>query len=264
VSNKYLARGDAPFDEALWEALDKTMMETAKRELVGRRLLPVEGPRGLGLKAVPLRDVETESGWVVSEMLPVPLIRKTFTLGMRDLAGFEGKGTMPDLGPVAQAAYDCAQLEDSLMFHGGEGIPGLLTAEGVGAMTLGGWEETGAAAGDIIEAVSRLDGAGFHGPYALALAPRRYNLLFRLYPRGNQSELDHVQRIATEGVFKAPILEDGGVLLAPGQQLASIILGQDMSVGFIGPDGEGNLEFSVSESLTLRILQPKSVCALNG
>jgi len=65
----------------------------------------------------------------------------------------------------------------------------------------------------------------------------------------------------TEGVFKAPILESGGVLLASGHQFASIVLGQDMAIGFIGP-AEEKLEFSVSESLAPLIRQPRAICVL--
>nr|HID14514.1 hypothetical protein [Anaerolineae bacterium] len=50
-----------------------------------------------------------------------------------------------------------------------------------------------------------LDGAGFHGPYCLALAPDRYNLLLRRYPQGTVSELEHVKTMVTDGVFKAPL-----------------------------------------------------------
>jgi len=38
-------------------------------------------------------------------------------------------------------------------------------------------------------------------------------------------------------------------------------LGQDMSIGYIGPKG-ANQEFIVSESLTVRILQPRAICIL--
>ena len=36
--------------------------------------------------------------------------------------------------------------------------------------------------------------------------------------------------------------------MASGRQYAAIVLGEDMTLGYIGPMGE-NLEFSVSESL---------------
>jgi uncharacterized linocin/CFP29 family protein len=67
--------------------------------------------------------------------------------------------------------------------------------------------------------------------------------------------------MATAGVFKAASLENGGVLIASGRQYASIIQGQDMAVGFIGPQSE-RLEFSISETVTPYIRQPKAICVL--
>jgi uncharacterized linocin/CFP29 family protein len=129
-------------------------------------------------------------------------------------------------------------------------------------MALSSWENVGAAAQDIITAMTKLDDAGFHGNYSLALAPERYNLLYRLYPQGKQSELEHIKTMVTEGVFKSPILKNGGLLLAAKAQCASIVLGQDMSIGYIGPAG-AKQEFTISESLTVRIRQPQAICVLN-
>jgi uncharacterized linocin/CFP29 family protein len=263
MANKYLAREDAPFEPAVWELLDTTMKEVAKSQLVGRRVLDTEGPYGLGLKAVPLSDKETESGLIASPVLPVFLVQKPFTLGTRDIASYERDGLVLDTGPVAEATLECAHLEDELIFRGAAGVTGLLTADGSNRMALSSWEEVGTAADNIIEAITHLDNAGFHGPYSLALAPARYNLLFRLYPRGKQSELEHISTMVSEGVFKAPILSSGGVLLAANVRCASIVLGQDMNIGYTGPAGDKQ-EFSISESLTVRIRQPGAICVLEG
>lgn len=261
MANKYLAREDAPFGPDTWKILDVAMVEAAKSQLVGRRLLHIEGPFGLGLKVVPLQDAEAKSGLITSQTLPVPLIQTTFTLGMRDLASYERDGVSLDTSAVAEAALACARLEDGLIFNGAPDVPGLLAAKAAHKLNLSAWDQVGAAANDVIQAITALDGAGFHGPYSLALAPNRYNLLFRLYERGNLSEMEHVKTIVTEGVFKAPTLKSGGVLLAPGRQYASIILGQDMTIGFIGPAGD-QLEFSISESLVPLIRQPQAICIL--
>jgi len=261
MANKYLAREDAPFGSEIWDVLDATMIEAAKSQMVGRRLLHIEGPFGLGLKTVPLQDTEVGSDFIVSEVLPVPLIQQTFTLGIRDLANYEREGVSLDTGAVAEAAAACARLENRLIFNGGPRVPGILTMEDSNELNLSDWGETGTAANDIIQAITTLDGAGFHGPYSLALAPDRYNLLFRRYPQGNASEMEHLKTMVTDGVFKAPILQSGGVLLASGRQYASIVLGQDLTIGFIGPVGD-KLEFSISESLTLRIRQPQAICVL--
>jgi len=261
MANKYLAREDTPFGSEIWEVLDAAMKEAAESRLVGRRLLDVEGPFGLGLKSVPLGDAETESGLIASQVLPVVFIQKTFSLGTRDLANYEREGIALDTCPVSETARECARLEDDLIFHGIANVPGLLTAGDSNSMNLLSWEEVGAAAKGIIEAISRLDDAGFHGPYSLALAPERYNLLFRLYPQGKQSELEHIKMMVTAGIFKTPILKSGGVLLASTAQCASVVLGQDMSIGYVGPAGEKQ-EFTISESLTVRIRQPQAICIL--
>jgi uncharacterized linocin/CFP29 family protein len=62
-------------------------------------------------------------------------------------------------------------------------------------------------------------------------------------------------------VVKAPVLQKGGVLLASGRQFCSIVIGQDMSVGYNGPAGEA-LEFTVTESLALLIRAPEAICVL--
>lgn len=262
MTNKYLSREDAPIESRTWEIIDRTMLEAAKSVLSGRRILNIEGPYGLGLKAVPLSDPEVESTFITSPVLPLAFISKSFTIAKRDLAAFERDGIMLDVKAVAMTAIECAGLEDELVFKGKKDTSGLLTVKNSNQLKLSPWHEIGTAAEDIIKALTVLDSSGFHGPYCLALASDRYNLLLRRYPTGNISEIDHIKTMVTEGVFKTSVLESGGILLASGPQYASIIIGQDMAVGFIGPSNE-RLEFSISESLTPFIRQAKALCLLN-
>lgn len=257
MDSKYLGRDDAPIGPEVWDVLDKTMVEAAKSVLAGRRILHAEGPFGLGLKAVPMLDVKSDSGIITSSFVPVNMIQKMFLLSKRDIAASEKEGLPINTSVVANAAIDVALLEDSLIFNG---TPGLINASSSKGYKLSSWETIGKAADDIIGAVTLLDKAGLHGPYTMALAPGRYNLLLRRYPQGG-TELEHLQTIVTDGIYKAPILENGGVLIASGIQFVSIILGQDMAVGFIGPVAE-ELEFSISESLALMIREPKAICVL--
>jgi uncharacterized linocin/CFP29 family protein len=263
ANNRYLAREDAPFGTATWQLLDQTMVETARSQLTGRRLLPIEGPYGLGLKTVPLRDEASAEGLVASKTLPVVLIQEHFTLPTRDLLNYEQEGVALDTTAVQDAALSVARREDALLFEGHGDVPGLMNTVGVQSLEISAWESVGAAADELIEAVSLLDEAGFHGPYSLALTPRLYNRLLRRYPQGNMTELQHLQQMITDGIVKAPALEAGGVLLASDRQHASIVLGQDMTIGFIGPAGS-EVEFSLSESLTVRVRHPQAVCILEA
>jgi uncharacterized linocin/CFP29 family protein len=261
MDENYLGRDDAPISAETWGLLDGVMIEAAKGILAGRRILGISGPYGLGLKSIPTSDEKGRKGFITSECLPVSLIEVTFCLGKRDIAAYERDHIAFDSCAVSTAACACATGEDTLIFEGGPGVPGLLSAKGSQSVKLSPWEVVGAAADEIIGAVTALDDAGFHGPYCMILAPRRYNLLLRRYPQGEGTELDHLRTIVTGGIHKAPVLKDGGVLLASGKQYAEIVLGQDMSVGFIGP-AEENLEFSISESLAPVIHVPDAVCVL--
>lgn len=261
IGNNFLGRNDAPLSAETWKIIDFTMMEAAKTLLSGRRLLPIEGPYGFGLKALPLNDLPLKSGVSNSAFLPLSLVQKEFFLGKRDLAAYEREALPPDLGPVAQAALSAAHAEETLIYQGTPSAPGLMSAKGSGSVKLSAWETAGKAADDIINAINILDDAGFHGPYCMALSPKRYNLLMRRYPQGDATELAHIQEMVTDGVYKAPSLGSGGVILASGRQYASIVIGQDMSVGYVGPSGE-NLEFFLSETLVPLVRAPASICVL--
>jgi uncharacterized linocin/CFP29 family protein len=259
MPHRYLLRDDAPLGEQTWELLDSTMIGAAKSFLTGRKLLSIEGPYGFGLKAIPLQDCMGDGGVITSGILPIHLIQTTFYLARRDLAAYERDGLFLDLRAVACAALELAQKEDALIFQGPSGNNGLMTMEGTGSARLSSWNTIGKAADDVIQAITSLDQSGFSGPYAMALTPARYNLLLRRYPQGG-TEYDHIRGFITGGVFKAPILDSGGIILATGQ-FNSLVIGQDMQIGFIGPSGE-NLEFTISESLVLAVREPCSICSL--
>jgi uncharacterized linocin/CFP29 family protein len=260
MEKDYLGRVDAPISAETWKLLDAAMIEAAKSQLAGRRLISIEGPFGFGLKVIPLSDCEIAEGIMGSPVIPVNLVTSTFFLNKRDLAA-GGKDPILDLDPVASAAMACARKEDGIIFSGTQETPGLLGAEGSGSMALTKWDKVGTAADQIIKAVTMLDDNGFHGPYCLGLAPAQFNLLLRRYPQGDGTELDHVRSILGGDVVKAPVLKKGGVLLASGRQYCSLVIGQDMSIGYNGPAGEA-LEFSISESLALLIRAPESICVL--
>lgn len=265
----FLNREDAPLSAKVWDAIDAAVVGAAKSQLSARRILSVEGPYGLGMKMLPGNDEGVQEKAVSEKVclaaasaVPLVAIQGGFRLAGRDVAAFETSGLPLNLGEAAAAAIACARQEDALLFNGlkSPALQGLLTAKGALHSALKPWEKVGAAAQDVIEAVGKLDAAGLHGPYALALAPERFNLLYRLYPEGRLTELEHIKAIVTDGVIKAPGLT-GGVLIATGKQFASIVLGQDLTAGFVGPQGT-DYEFTLSETVALRLLQPAAVCVL--
>jgi len=269
ASEKYLNRGDAPFGDRVWEEIDKAVVEAAQGQLTGRRILHTISPDGLGLKTLPFRDTSvsgrTVEGVTVSSscMIPVAMIHSEFTLSVRDVAAHEQSCIPLDLNAAVKAALTLARQEDQIIFNGlpSLNVVGLLNTPRVRSIKLRPWNVVGDAVQDIISAVAELDATGFLGPYALALTPRSYNHLFRLYPQSDTTELEHARQVVTDRIIKAPALPGGGVLIDTSGPFANIVLGQDMMTSFVGP-APARYQFAILESIALWVRVPEAICIL--
>lgn len=262
----YLNRGQAPFSTALWQAIDEAAIAAARDRLTGRRFLDVEGPFGVGLTAIEMGNDDfcrqpgpDEAGAVMGRAISVPMLRRSFRLSIRRVAGHLENGQPLDLMPVEDAAEAVADREEEFIYRGQPSfqLSGLLTIDGRHELGGGDWSGVERALQDVLAAATRLDEAGYRGPYALALAPALYNGLFRLYPGTDVLQLEHLRRLCTRGIFKSPI--EGGVLVDP--HVGKLVIGQDLKSGYIGQDGI-HYQLFLTESLVLRIDEPKAVCTI--
>ncbi len=269
MNSGLLNRGDSPFNQNIWDLIDNTVKSVASQTLSARKLLHIEGPYGLELKFVPGPDKKIkdegadELSVSVAAGAPLAFLVNKFTLNSRDLDQFSSSGILFDMKDLVSSVLAISDKEDKLLFNGSKslGVNGIINAPGVLKSKLKPWTRIGDAAESVITAVDQLDKAGFHGPYSLALSPALYNSLFRRYPQEEVLEIEHLKSLVTKGIFKAPSLNNGGVLVNYGVQFASIVLGQDLVTGFEGPSGRDYI-FVVSESLALRINIPQSICVL--
>lgn len=263
-----LNRAAAPIDADLWSEIDEAAADAASAMLTARRFLEVEGPYGPGLTSIEVgndgycRTVgDEEAGAVISRAVSVPMLRKRFKLSIRRLSAATEHGQPLNLNTVDDAAEAMARREDEFVYYGNKdfGLEGLLTATGRRTLTAGDWTQVDQALEDVVKAVTLLDDGGFPGPYATALSPRLYNQLFRRYEGSDLLQLEHLKRVCTAGIFKAPI--DGGVVVD--SRVGPIVLGQDLMAGYIGQDGIHH-EFFLSASMVLRLDDPEAICTLEN
>lgn len=261
-----LNRGHAPFPAHIWEMIDEAAAKAARDRLTGRRFLDLEGPFGLGLTVIEIGNDDycrqpepDEAGQILGRAMQVPMIRKSFRISIRRVAAHLDNGQPLDLSPAQDAAEAVADREEELIYKGQPafGVYGLLTVEGRQEAAGSDWSQPDGALNDVLQAATKLDEAGFHGPYALALAPVLYNNLFRLFPGTDVIGLEHLRRLATAGIYKAPI--EGGVLVDT--RVGVLVLGQDFSAGYSSQDGI-HYYLYVSESIVLRIDEPKAICVI--
>jgi len=264
----YLNRYLAPFPPELWEEIDQAAAQAARDLLTGRRFLDVEGPFGVGLTAIELGSDDycrqpkpDEAGAVVSRAIAVPMLRKSFGLSVRRIQGHLQMGQPLDITPVQDAAEAVARREEEFIYYGNLdfGLEGLLTARGRHEADMHDWRKVEQALDDVLQAVNKLDGSGFHGPYALALSPELYNNLFRRYEGTDMLQLEHLRRLCELGVYKAAI--DAAVLVDP--HVGRLMVGQDLMAGYSGNDGI-HFQLFVSESMVLMLDEPEAVCVLKA
>jgi uncharacterized linocin/CFP29 family protein len=273
----YLQRDQAPLGPAEWAAIDGTVVRTAQSVLVGRRFINLVGPFGPGIEALP-NDVLDGAGTGAIDLLgnqegealrterrrflPLPLLYKEFWLHWRDLEASRQLGVPLDVGKPAAAAAGTARAEDTLIFDGNRelDLPGLRTVEGSLSLPMRDWAGMGNAFADVVDATRALIQAGFTGPYALAVSPRLYADLNRIFDDSGVLELEQVEKLARRGVYPTAVLpEPGALLVDSGAQNMDLAVGLDMSTAYV-ESSSLNHRFRVIESLVLRIRQPGAIC----
>ena len=277
----YLQREQAPLSSGQWTALDEAVVQTARTTLVGRRFIALVGPLGAGVEAVPsdalsggaagqvdlLGNVENEAiGVERRRYLPLPLIYKDFWVHWRDLESNRQLGLPLDTSRAAGAAAACAVAEDRLVFEGepGLGITGLRTVEGRLARTIGDWGTAGRAFDDVVEGVRLLTESGFTGPYALALSPRLYAQLHRIYDNSGVLEIEQIEKLARRGVFPTSVVPETSALLVDSSpQNLDLAVAVDLSTAFVESTNL-NYRMRVVESLVPRVHRPGAICAFGA
>src|SRR5579883_1160814 len=192
----YLLRDQAPLTDAEWDQIDAVAEDTARRALVGRRIVPVLGPLGAGVEVVPdyvFRGTERggldltgddEAGLVrpsEHRFLPIPLLYKDFELHWRDLAMHQQIALPLDTGPVETAANIVARKEDDLIFNGNAalGYEGLLNAKGAQTIAKSDWAEGANPFSDVAKGIEALVAKGFSNRLTLVVGPGLYTQLQR-------------------------------------------------------------------------------------
>jgi len=267
--NEYLLREDAPLSKEDWGRIDNTVVEVAKRLLVGRRFIQLFGPLGQGVQFVTVDRLDGATDDVVAvdlnqrQVVQLSAIQKDFKLLWQDLANGEQTGLKFDPGPAAVAAAAAAQAEDQLIFRGKVNTDGLLTVKGHATSPLGNWDEANSGITAVAGAVGKLMGGGFLGPFALVTNPVTYAKLLRpVHGQGAQLEIKLVEQIATAGVFQTPVLKDNEVLVvSTSPEDLDLAVGQDLVTAYLGPDGLDHV-FRVIETIALRIKRPGAICVL--
>lgn len=274
-----LDRDSAPLTEVEWSKIDEAVVSTARRMLVGRRVIEVLGPMGPGVYTIPysifsgtsstgIDMVGEQEDFIVAPSsratTSVPMLYKDFRIMWRDVEADRHMGLPLDVSTAAVAANYVAVQEDNLIFNGNKelGQVGLLNVVGRKTVKISSWDESGTALADAVKAVAALSEAGHYGPYAMVVSPILYGRMVRVYGNTGMLELDQVKALISGGVYYSnSISGNKAVVVATGGHNLNLAIGQDMTTSYMGA-ANMNHTFRVLETAALLVRRPDSICTI--
>src|SRR4051812_37248131 len=119
MNDDFLGHHENPLLESEWQRLNETVIQVARRSLVGRRFIDLYGPLGPGVQTVPLDQFvgagagaghlggEQETARVSADrrtFKTIPLLYKDFLLHWRDIEAARTHNMPLDVSSAAGAA----------------------------------------------------------------------------------------------------------------------------------------------------------------
>jgi uncharacterized linocin/CFP29 family protein len=264
----HLNRELAPIDAGAWEEIEDEARRALKHFLTARKLVDFDGPHGwersaLGLGRVARIDDPPVADDVESRLrLVQPLVefRTPFTLDRDEIDSVPRGAPDADWDPVVDAARRAALAEDRMVFTGyaAAGVRGIVETSTHEPITIN--EDYDRYPNHVALAVETLKRSGVAGPYAIALGPRCYTGVIESTQHGGFPVLEHLRLIAEGPVVWAPAV-NGAVVLSQRGGDFEMVVGQDLSIGYLGHDREG-VTLYLEESVTFRAAGPEAAIAL--
>jgi uncharacterized linocin/CFP29 family protein len=260
-----LHRGLAPISDAAWAQIEEEASRTLKRHLAGRRVVDVDGPKGVDFSAVGtghLRQIKTPGDGVEAAQRDIKALvelRVPFELTRQAIDDVERGANDSDWGPLKEAARKIAFAEDRAVFDGyaTAGIQGIREGSSNEALTLP--SSVKGYPGVVAQAVSQLRLAGVNGPYTLLLGTAPYTAIGGATDDG-YPVLQHIQRLVDGKIIWAPAIEGGIVLTTRGGDF-QLTIGQDLSIGYLG-HSTTTVQLYFQETITFLMLTSEASVAL--
>ena len=259
-----LRRQLAPISSAAWEEIDGQAIRVLRSHLSARRVVDVEGPKGWDYAAEALGRLDVPDGqkagvnYGIHQVQPLVEARIPFELNIWELDNAIRGAADIDLEPVEDAAVKIAQFEESAIYYGFKAgdIAGLKASSPYKALNLTPDREK--AVEVLSGGVAQFMEASVEGPYALVAGPAMWSFLSSAgkgYPLRKQLE-----NLLGGPIVLGPSVKDGFLLSTRGGDM-SLILGQDLSIGYLSHDAI-KVKLYLTESFTFRVVDPAAVMPL--
>jgi len=260
-----LHRELAPISKAAWDQIEEEASRTLKRHLAARRVVDVNGPKGVEFSAVGtghLRQITTPGDQIEAaarETKALVEFRVPFELTRQAIDDVERGALDSDWSPLKDAARIIAFAEDRAVFEGyapGQ-IQGVFQGTSNPVLTLP--ADVKSYPDTVTQAVSQLRLAGVNGPYALLLSAEAYTAVGGVSDNG-YPVVEHIHRLVDGEIVWAPAIKGGLVLTTRGGDFA-LHIGQDISIGYLS-HSESTVRLYLQETFTFLMLTAEAAVVL--
>src|SRR5579885_3055783 len=260
-----LHRELAPISEMAWAQIEEEASRTLKRHLAARRVVDVQGPKGLQFSAAGTghcRQITTPGEGIQAaqrEVKALVELRVPFELARQAIDDVERGALDSDWSPLKDAARKIAFAEDRAVFDGyaAAGIQGIRQGSSNSALTFP--ADLKSYPDAVARAVSQLRVAGVNGPYALLLGAEAYTAIGGASDDGYPL-LERIQRLVDGEIVWAPAIEGGVVLTTRGGDF-QLSIGQDISIGYLS-HSEAAVRLYLQETFTFFMVTAEAAVAL--
>ncbi|MEM0203592.1 MAG: family 1 encapsulin nanocompartment shell protein [Archaeoglobaceae archaeon] len=183
---------------------------------------------------------------VRQEFKAIPLITQKFLVGLRELSD----GSF-DPSIAVRAGEMLVRAEERQI------INGFMAGK---KMKLGDWEKSDECIEELLKAMREVAKASA-GPYAVILSPERFSKLLKVHEKGGKMVVEILKEVFTGGIIVTPVIEEKVVVFANTPSCADIVVGQDLEIKELGPEGD-KIAFIAMEAIDLRLKNPNAVVVL--
>ncbi len=251
-----LYRDLAPITRAAWEEIDERAAEVLKSYLSARKVVSVNGPKGLDYNVVSegrLSNIETdgEVSYGLYQVLPLTESRVEFEMDRWELDNIQRGAKDVDYEPLENAMKQLALFEEEAIYNG-------LKNSNIKALRDYSQEEIafGKEATEIMEAITRgiiqLRKSYEQGPFTLVVNEEVYT---RILSKETAYPLDERIKDLIGGTIVINHVIDGAYLLPYDHDDLELTIGNDFSIGYQSSSNE-KVRFFATESFTFRVLNP--------
>ena len=249
----------APLTAEGWSEIEKRATEVLLSRLTARKVVNVQGPKGLEFTAVNegrltlCDDGDVKAG--IYTLKPLTEARVRFTLNRWEVDNLARGAKDIDFDSLDAAVEKLATFEENAIYnsYAAGGIKGLKESSGHKTLTLG--NNTADILTSLTKGVMELEKGHINGPYSLIVGTEGW---IALHKEGQGMPLiERVERILGSKVVFASSVE-GAILVPYDSDDLELTIGQDFALGYESHDTK-ELTLFATESFTFRVLEPKAI-----